>query len=94
MDSVDSDFQTRDREESIYDTQTSNELEFSIRTRERTDSESNYLQEDAVKDEPLILDMMEDHFGLPEDLSRLRGRINKEIYNCNVAHNSYTFLLK
>ena len=74
FDSEDSDLDGRDREDSIYDMHASKDLDLSSRTRPRTDSESNYLHEESTKDEPLILDMMEDHFGLPEDLSRLKGR--------------------
>lgn len=75
FESDDSDFKGRDREESIYDSHTSSGLDdLSRSTRQRTDSDSNYLhEEEIVQDEPLVLDMMEDHFGLPEDLSRLKG---------------------
>lgn len=68
-----SDVEGRDGEESIYDVYPS-EINFSSRTR--TDSDSNYLQNEEVglQDEPLIVNMLDDHFGLPGDLSRLRGR--------------------
>ena len=74
-----SDFSTGagDNEESIYDLNTSQDYNFSRSSRLRTDSDSNMLFEEEGgakgEDELLIGDMMEDHFGLPGDLSRLKG---------------------
>ena len=74
-----SDFSTGagDNEESIYDLNTSQDYNFSRSSRLRTDSDSNMLFEEEGgakgEDELLIGDMMEDHFGLPGDFSRLKG---------------------
>lgn len=69
--------ETRDREPSIYDIPNdSPTFGLSNRLKERTDSESNLLwteEEPVGANQPLILDVTEDHFGLPEDLTRLRG---------------------
>lgn len=65
-----------DKEESIYDMNASQDYNFLRSSRKRTDSDSNMLYDDTssnVQVEPLIVDMMEDHFGLPGDLSRLKG---------------------
>lgn len=66
-----------DLENSIYDIESSQDFTFSRSSRKRTDSDSNMLYDEtgtSANDEILIGDMMEDHFGLPGDLTRLQGR--------------------
>lgn len=65
-----------DLENSIYDIESSQDFTFSRSSRKRTDSDSNMLYDEtgtSANDEILIGDMMEDHFGLPGDLTRLQG---------------------
>lgn len=77
-DESDDDFEVRDREASIYDLSSSvPKFDLSTRLRDRTDSDSNLYYDDGDQpgsDDILVLDMMEDHFGLPEDLTRLKGQ--------------------
>lgn len=65
-----------DLENSIYDIESSQDFTFSRSSRKRTDSDSNMLYDEtgtSANDEIFIGDMMEDHFGLPGDLTRLQG---------------------
>lgn len=70
----DSDLKVFNSEDSIYDTPTmSKDFNFSGSSRRRTDSDSNYFDVEEEAGEPLVLNMMDDHFGHPEDLNRLKG---------------------
>ncbi|XP_067932101.1 differentially expressed in FDCP 8 homolog A-like isoform X2 [Watersipora subatra] len=68
----------REGESSIYDSQLIKDLDIPTSTKQRSDSESNYFEVESVPEEPLSLNMREDYFGLPEDLSRLKD-IEQEI---------------
>lgn len=75
LDHPDSDYDGGEPADSIYDIPSSLP-EFNLRPKDRTDSDSNLLIEDQPSpDDPLILDVSEDHFGLPEDLTRIRGSV-------------------
>lgn len=90
-DTDDSDYKLDEKEESIYDLNTSQDYNFSRSSRLRTDSDSNMLYEEEGgakgEDELLIGDMMEDHFGVPGDLSRLKGMYLAVLGLQNKSHN-------